>query len=84
MIPIFGVATAKRLNGNMAIICPATSSTTTFPGSFNRRMRSVRDAAQIPNHVMTTIAAICSGKDPSNKNRPRPTSDPNVPGANGK
>ena len=76
--------TANSDSGNSAIICPATSSTTTFPGSFNRRIRSVRDPAQMPAQVTKPIATNCSGHDLSNKKRPIPTTDPNVPGISGK
>jgi hypothetical protein len=84
MTPLFDGPSAMNDSGNSESICPATSSTTTLPGSFNRRIRSVRDAAQIPAHVIATIATSCSGNDPSSTKRATPTSDPHVPGATGK
>lgn len=83
MIPVLP-GDASNESGSNEIIWPATSSTTTFPGSFKRRIRSVRDAAQMPAHVIATIAIICGTTEPSNKKTPIPTSEPNVPGATGK
>jgi len=74
----------KAQTGNNAINCPATSSTTTLPGSLAPRIRSVREAAQIPAHVTKTIAANCTGQLGTDKNSATPTNEPNVPGATGR
>src|SRR5215213_268551 len=82
---------AKRVNGNNAINWPATSSTTTLPGSLRPDNRSVLDAAQTPAIVTTRIetrttatSAFTGVTRTSSKNIPTPTADPNVPGASGK
>src|SRR5829696_1579253 len=77
--------TVKKVNGSNAIICPATSSTTTLPGSFRPDHSSVLEAAQIPESVSTRIESRTTTNDElSSKKIPTPTSDPNVPGIRGK
>src|SRR6266511_1582103 len=43
--------------GSSAINCPATSSTTTLPGSFRAKSFSEREPAQIPTRVTTVISS---------------------------
>ena len=81
----------KRVNGNNAMNWPATSSTTTLPGSFRPDNCSVRVAAHIPAHVTATIEIRITATNAfggvtrtNNKNIPTPTNEPNVPGASGK
>lgn len=81
----------KRVNGNNAMNWPATSSTTTLPGSFRPDNCSVRVAAHIPANVTTTIetrtattSAFPAIARASNKKIPTPTNEPHVPGASGK
>src|ERR1041385_1480281 len=81
---------ANSVNGNNAINWPATSSTTTLPGSFRPDNSSILDPAQIPANVTTTIATRTTAINASpavarasNKKIPTPTNDPNVPGASG-
>src|SRR3954468_16483835 len=81
----------KSVNGNNAMSWPATSSTTTLPGSFLPDNCSTLDPAQIPANVTTTIATRTTAINAfpviaraSSKKIPTPTNDPNVPGASGK
>src|SRR3569832_1814810 len=81
----------KSINGNNAMNKPATSSTTTLPGSFRPDNCSVRVAAHVPTHVTAAIAtrttttrAGAGMAHTSSKNIPTPTNEPHVPGASGK
>src|SRR5690349_2037912 len=81
----------NRVNGNNAINWPATSSTTTLPGSFRPDNCSVRVAAHVPAPVNATIAtrttatrAFGGVTRTNNRNNPTPTNEPHVPGASGK
>src|SRR5215211_3379297 len=81
----------KRVKGNNAMSWPATSSTTTFPGSFRPDNCSVRVAAHVPAQVTTIIKprttatnALGGMARANNKNIPTPTNEPNVPGASGR
>src|SRR5215203_3887760 len=83
--------TAKAVNGNNASICPATSSTTTLPGSFRPDNVSVLVAAQIPENVITKVETRTTANSElavaiwvSTKKIAMPTTEPNVPGINGK
>src|SRR6185369_4654075 len=81
----------KRVSGKRAMNWPATSSTTTLPGSFRPDNCSVRVAAHIPTNVTTTIATRTTATNAfggvvrtNNKKIPTATNEPNVPGASGK
>src|SRR6185295_13739382 len=81
----------KSVNGNKAMNWPATSSTTTLPGSFRSDNCSARVPAHIPANVTTTIAASTTAtrsapvvNRASNKKIPTASKEPNVPGASGK
>src|SRR4026207_505852 len=81
----------NRVRGNKAMNWPATSSTTTLPGSFFPDNCSVRVAAHIPTTVKariktrtTTTSELPVTTRASNKKIPTATNEPKVPGATGK